>query len=67
MVVFTDTIPPPDDVRPWMVGLFEESEIFNFYTDWNVLTKRSYILDDEHPGGIRHRHPINKLVARRPA
>lgn len=66
VVVFTDAIPPPDDLRLWMIGLFREAELFSYYSDWTVLTALSYVLDDEHPGGIRHRHPINKLIARRP-
>ena len=66
MVVFTDALPAPEDLRLWMAGLFHEGELFGFYSDWTVLTKLSYVLEDEHPGGIRHRHPINKLVAQRP-
>jgi tellurite methyltransferase len=67
IAVFTDTLPPPDDLRPWALGLFQEGELFSFYSDWNVLTKLSYILDDVHPGGLKHRHPINKIVAQRSA
>ena len=67
IAVFTNTIPPPDDLRPWAVGLFQESELFGFYRDWTVLTKLSYVLDDVHPGGIKHHHPINKIVAQRPS
>jgi tellurite methyltransferase len=66
IAVFTDTIPPPDDLRPWVLGLFQEGELFTYYSDWTVLTKLSYILDDVHPGGLKHRHPINKIVAQRP-
>lgn len=65
VVVFTDIIPPPDDLKEFHVGLFREGELFAFYQDWDVLLERSYILEDEHPGNIRHRHPINKLVARK--
>ena len=66
VAVFTNTLPPPDDLRPWMVGLFQEDELFSFYSDWSILTRLSYVLDDMHPGGIKHRHPINKIVAQRP-
>jgi hypothetical protein len=47
------------------VGLFREGELFEFYADWDVLLKRSYILEDEHPGNVSHRHPINQVVARK--
>jgi tellurite methyltransferase len=65
LVVFTDTIPPPEDLKAFHVGLFREGELFEFYDDWDVLLRRSYILEDEHPGNIKHRHPINHLIARR--
>ncbi len=64
--VFTDSIEPPDDLRPWTIGLFSEGEIFSAYNEWAVKERRSYILEDEHPGGIRHKHSIDKLVAQRP-
>jgi len=66
VAVFTDRLPPPPDLAPFMKGLFREDEIFQLYADWEVDLARSYTLEDEHPGGIRHRHPINKVVARRP-
>jgi tellurite methyltransferase len=67
VVVFTDTIPPPDDLRDYCLGLFREGELFTLYSDWESVLQRSYTLEDEHPGGLRHRHPVNKLVARRPS
>jgi hypothetical protein len=63
VVVFTDALPPPDDLKEFHVGLFRDGELFDFYKDWRIVEKRSYILRDEHPGDIRHQHPLNKLVA----
>ena len=65
IVVFTNKLPPPEDLRPFHVGLFNEGELYDFYKDWEIVESRSYILKDEHPDGIRHRHPINKVVARK--
>ncbi len=65
IVVFTDIIPPPEDLKDFHVGLFREGELFKLYDDWDVILKKSYVLEDEHPGDIRHRHPINKVVARK--
>ena len=65
IVVFTDLIPPPDDLKEFHVGLFREGELFELYEDWDILLRRSYILEDEHPGNIKHRHPINQVVARK--
>jgi tellurite methyltransferase len=64
--VFTDALPPPEDLRPFMQGLFREGELLEQYRGWNVMLYRSYLLEDEHPGGVRHRHPVNKIVAQKP-
>jgi len=66
VVVFTDSLEPPEDLRPWMHGIFKEGEIFIAYEHWAVEVRESYILSDEHPGGIRHQHAINKVIAQRP-
>lgn len=66
LAVFTDHIPPPPDLADLCSGLFMEGELLLRYNDWEVEDFHSYVLEDEHPGGLRHRHPINKVVARRP-
>lgn len=66
VTVFTDALPPPPDLASVMCGLFVEGELFARYADWVVLLAESYVLGDEHPDDIRRRHPVNKLVARRP-
>jgi tellurite methyltransferase len=63
---FTDELPPPADLAPFCLGLFRPGEIMDRYRDWDIELERAYVLEDEHPGGVRHRHPINKVVARRP-
>ncbi|MEJ2217296.1 MAG: methyltransferase domain-containing protein [Gemmatimonadota bacterium] len=66
VVVFTDRLPPPDDLAPYMRGLFREEELLDRYRDWSVDRWEAYTLHDQHPGGVRHRHPVNKIVARKP-
>lgn len=66
VVVFTDRLHPPDDLAPYMRGLFREEELLDRYRDWLVDRWEAYTLHDEHPGGVRHRHPVNKIVARKP-
>jgi tellurite methyltransferase len=63
--VFTDLLPPPEDLKPFMPGLFRERELLDYYEDWHVELFSSYVKEDEHAGGLRHRHPINKIVARK--
>ncbi|HUF12648.1 MAG TPA: methyltransferase domain-containing protein [Longimicrobiales bacterium] len=65
VVAFTDRIPPPPDLAPFMTELFQEGELASLYDGWTMELSESYILHDEHPGGIRHRHAIDKVVARR--
>jgi len=65
VAVFTDTLPAPPDLEPFMLGLFREGELLEQYAGWRIALHRSYVLEDEHPGGIRHRHPVNKIVAQR--
>lgn len=66
VAAFTDALPSPPDLAAVMSGLFREGELFTHYQDWETVLARSYVFEDEHPGGIRHRHAVNKLVARRP-
>lgn len=66
VAVFTDRLPPPPDLAPYMRGLFREGELLDCYAGWAVDRWEAYTLDDEHPGGIRHRHPVNKVMAQKP-
>ena len=49
-----------------MVGLFREGELLEYYKDWEVLESRSVEFQDEHPGGIRHKHALNAVTAKKP-
>jgi tellurite methyltransferase len=64
-VVFTDRIPPPPDMAGRMPGLFEEGELLEQYRGWSVTRWEAYTLEEDHPGGVHHVHPINKIVARK--
>lgn len=67
IAVFTRRIPPPLDLAPLCLGLMDEGELALRYGDWTVESFQAYTLEDRHPGGVAHTHPINKLVARKPA
>ena len=64
--VFTDAVPVPADLAPFIKRLFREGEIRDMYAGWEIELFKSYIKDDEHEGGIRHRHAINGLIAVKP-
>jgi tellurite methyltransferase len=67
VAVFTDRLAPPPDLEAFCVGLFREGELFTYYEAWHIQVQQSYTIHDEHPGGIRHTHPIDKIVARKGA
>jgi tellurite methyltransferase len=64
ITVFTDAISVSPDLAPLCVGLFREGELFERYSGWETILKKSYTFQDEHAGGIRHTHAANKLVVR---
>ena len=63
--VFTKRIPAPDDLKEFAIGMFEEGELFDLYKDWEIILQKSFIDEDEHPGGIKHQHAVNKIVAQK--
>ena len=65
ITVFTDELPPVADMAELTLGLFREGELYEQYDGWEVVLRKSYVRDDQHPGGNRHQHPINKIVARK--
>lgn len=66
VAVFTDRLPTPEDLEPFVKGLFEEGELAHLYGDWHLRLAKSYIKHDEHPDDVRHAHPIDKIVACKP-
>ena len=64
---FTNTVPASPDIAPFAVGLADEGEILDLYSDWEALQFKTYVFDDEHPNVPRHQHAVNKLVARKKA
>ncbi len=65
IVVFTDALPVPGDLAEHFVGLFAENEIKDIYSDWAIEYFKSYDFYDTHPGGLKHHHAANKLIARK--
>ena len=64
--VFTDTLPPPDDLSDFMVGMFHEGELFVVYKDWTIVDQASHVFEDEHPGSLKHMHASNRILAQKP-
>ncbi len=67
IAVFTNALEIPQDLKPHMVGVFKEEEICRYYDDWKTDMFEAYTFHDEHEGGIRHHHALNKAVFRKPS
>lgn len=62
IAIFTDSIDLPPDLEPLLIGVLSDGEINNYYDDWCQELYESYEFEDEHEGGIKHRHAINKGI-----
>lgn len=67
VVVFTNEMPPSPDMEPFTKGLFNESELFDYYMDWTIHHKSSHTFEDDHDGGIHHTHAVNRIIAQKTA
>ena len=63
--LFTDTVPASSDIAPYAIGLAKDGEIKELYSDWEIISFKSYVFEDEHPNVPKHLHASNKIVARR--
>ena len=65
MQIFTNKVPASADIAPFAIGLADEGELRNIYTDWEILQFQAYVFEDEHPNVPKHIHASNKIIARR--
>ncbi len=63
--LFTNVLPASPDIAPFAVGLANDEEIKELYSDWDILQFKSYTFEDEHPGIPKHYHASNKIVAQK--
>jgi len=63
--LFTNVLPASPDIAPFAVGLADDEEIKEIYSDWEIIQFKSYTFEDEHPGVPKHFHASNKIVARK--
>jgi tellurite methyltransferase len=65
VTVFTNEVEIPEDLMPFVKGVFHEGELKKLYFDWSIEMYRSYKFEDEHDDNIRHCHAVNKIVTRK--
>ena len=63
VAVFTDGPPSADYPDEFAIRLLAEGELFRFYKGWRIIFQQSYMFDDEHRKGIKHRHAASRIVA----
>jgi tellurite methyltransferase len=64
--IFTNKLPATPDNVPFTKALFDEGDLKELYADWNIIEFNAYVFEDEHPGGIHHKHAANSIIARKP-
>lgn len=65
VTVFTNEVEIPEDLKPFVKGIFHEGELKDLYVDWSTELYRSYKFEDEHDNNIRHCHAVNKIVTKK--
>ncbi len=65
---FNDEYPRSDEFRAaGHTNSFRPDELREFFVDWDIIRYDVYAKWDGHPGVPMHCHPIEKLLARKPA
>jgi len=63
--VFTNRLPATPDNAPFTKSLFDVGELPAKYNDWEIIHHIEGTLNDEHPGGIKHEHAYETIIARK--
>lgn len=64
--VFTNRLPAAPDMRPFTKSLFDVGELPAQYAGWDLIHHWEGVIHDEHPGGIKHEHACERVIARKP-
>jgi len=63
--VFTNRLPAAPDMVSVTKSLFDVGELPGLYAGWDILHHSEGTFRDEHPGGVRHHHAYEKIIARK--
>jgi len=65
IAVFTNRLPATPDNAPFTKSLFDVGELPNKYNGWEIIHHLENTFSDEHPGGIKHEHAFERIIARK--
>ena len=63
--IFTNRLPATPDNAPFTKSLFDVGELPKKYSDWEILHHFEGTFRDEHPGGIKHEHAYERIIAKK--
>ncbi len=63
--IFTNKLPAAPDLAVFTKSLFDIGEILDMYSDWEIADHQEGTFKDEHPGGIRHEHAYERIIAQK--
>ena len=65
IAIFTNRLPATPDNAPFTKSLFDVGELPGKYSDWEIVHHAERTFKDEHPGGIKHEHAFERIIARK--
>ena len=63
--IFTNRLPATPDNAPFTKSLFDVGELPKKYSDWEIIHHLERTFHDEHPGGIKHEHAHERIIAKK--
>jgi tellurite methyltransferase len=63
--IFTNRLPAAPDMEAVTKSLFDVGELPAIYADWDIIHHHEGTFKDEHPGGIKHHHAYERIIARK--
>jgi len=63
--VFTNRLPATPDNAPFTKSLFDVGELPAKYSKWEIIHHLEETFSDEHPGGIKHEHAYERIIAKK--
>ena len=63
--IFTNRLPATPDNTPFTKSLFNVGELPEKYNGWEIVHHLEDTFSDEHPGGIKHEHAFERIIAKK--